>query len=78
MRLNVENGWRGPIEGIAKNAAIAPRGDAATIVIPRSDLIALPESESTITHELGALTIQSVNTGPTEITLFCRRTTHGR
>lgn len=73
MKFNVENGWRGSLDGIARSAALAPRGDLAVILIPRADLIGKqPRDGQTITANGNRYVIEAVALEDTNLKLRCR------
>lgn len=73
ISFKVENGWRGPIPGIARAAGLVPRGANAIIVIRREDKIAVPKVGDELVAGDARWMVAAVANGRSEITLSCTR-----
>ena len=77
MKLSIDNGWRGSIDGIATDAALTLLGDDGSLVIPRSAVLRVPRTGDVIAHELGDLTVLSGSADGTNLVLSVRRKSNG-
>ena len=77
MRITVENGWRGPIEGFARMAAVSPRGDLVKVLIARGDIIALPKAGDLFTAGDRRLLVTTFTLQADHIAIDCRSDNNG-
>lgn len=71
MRITVENGWRGPIDGIARTAALQLRGEVAIVLIPRDALLRTPRPDTLITSDDRTMRVLTVAAERGLVTLTC-------
>ena len=73
MRVRVDNTVNGPIEGVARDAAIAARGGGIEIAITKRNVIRLPRVSDVLALDGGTAAIVRIQRGSDSITLFCTK-----
>jgi hypothetical protein len=74
MIIQIENGQRQPIDGVATEASVTARGDTATVAVATTNLIALPRPGKIIEMMSGKWEVVKTTSRTRELVTFtCRR-----
>lgn len=78
MIIQVDNGKRLAIEGVATEAVVSVRGDEATVAVVPRDLVALPRRGQVVTMLGSSWGVIRTTTNTRELVAFiCRRRVDG-
>lgn len=79
MIIQIDNGKRVAIEGVATEAVVSVRGDEATVAIVPRDLVALPRRGQALTMLGASWEVVRTTSNTRELVTFnCRRMADGR